>query len=297
VTARGGFIVIQIGEIEIRCVEELVIPTSVRWMLPGAPPDALERARSWLEPHFINERGHLLQSVHTFVVKTPEHTILVDTCAGNSKVRDTGGVSAFHMLDTPFLERLAEAGAAAEDVDFVVCTHFHSDHVGWNTRLAEGRWVPTFPNARYVFVEREWRHWEAEAARSEGVRTLVEDSIRPVLDAGLADLVEPDHRVSSAVWLEPSHGHTPGHVCVRIASHGADAVVTGDVMHSPIQCAYPDVKPALDQEEAPAREARRAFLERYADSGVLVLGTHFSLPAAGRIVRDGDAFRYEVVEP
>ncbi len=286
----------RIGDVVITRVEELVIPTSVRWLLPDAPPDARENARPWLEPHFINERGHLLQSVHTFVVRTPEHVILVDTGVGNQKVRDQGGVAGFHMLDTPFLEKLAEAGATPESVDYVLITHMHSDHVGWNTRLVDGAWVPTFPHARYIFVAREWAHWSGEAEQSEATRVLVDDSLRPVVDAGLADLVPPDHRVSGSVWLEPSHGHTPGHVCVRISSMGADAVVTGDVMHSPIQCACPEPASALDRDPQPAREARRAFLERYADSGVLVLGTHFSAPSAGYIARDGAAYRYDAVE-
>ena len=285
---------VRIGDVQVTRVEELVIPTSVRWLLPDAPADALDNARPWLEPHFINERGHLLQSVHTLVVRTPEHTMLIDTGVGNGKVRE-GGVPAFHMLDTPFLDNLAAAGAAPDDVNYVLCTHMHTDHVGWNTRLADGRWVPTFPNARYLFVDREWSYWSAEAERSAPTRTLVDDSLQPVVDAGLVDIVGPTHQVSEHVWLEPSHGHTPGHVCVSISSGGVEAVVSGDVMHSPIQCAYPHPRSALDRDEAPAREARRAFLARYADSGVMVFGTHFAAPSVGRIVRDGGAYRFEAI--
>lgn len=237
-----------------------------------------------------------MQSIHTFVVRTPKHIILVDTGFGNTKVRNQGGIPAFHMLDTLFLDRPAEVRVTPDDVDYAICTRLHTDHVGWNTRLINDEWVPTFTHARYILVESEWGHSLIQAERSEGVRATINDSVRPVIEAGLADLVSPDHQGSDAVPLEPSYSHTPGHVCIRIASQGVNAVISGDVTHSPTQCAHPDVRSMLDAQDVSARKARRAFLEHYADSGVLVLGTHFYAPSAGYIVNDGDAYRFEAID-
>ncbi len=284
---------ISIGDARVTLVEELVMPTSARWMLPDHPEpwNLLDRCRPWLEDHFLNERGHILQSMHSWVIEADGMTIVVDTAIGNDKDRAGGGFDGWHMRQGPFLEELTGAGAAPGDVDIVLNTHLHTDHVGWNTRWVDGAWVPTFPAARYQLVEREWRYW-SELPEPPGI---IEDSVRPVVDASQVDLVAADHRVSDSLWLEPSHGHTPGHVCVRISSRGQDAVILGDVIHSPIQCAAPHERPPLDSDPQPAREARLAFLERYADTRTVVLGTHFHQPATGLIKRDGGAYRYEVV--
>jgi len=199
------------------------------------------------------------------------------------------------MLRTRFLEDLRAAGVAPEAVDVVICTHLHVDHVGWNTRLADGRWVPTFPRARYLFARREWEHWTSE--EEDGTKRILADSVAPVLDAGLAELVEMDHRVSDGIWLEPTPGHTPGHVSVRLHADGADAVITGDLMHHPVQVAEPAWQSAFDTDPAQARATRRAFCARYADRPVDVLGTHFHHPTAGRIVSHRDAWRFVVGEP
>jgi glyoxylase-like metal-dependent hydrolase (beta-lactamase superfamily II) len=172
----------------------------------------------------------------------------------------------------------------------VLCTHMHADHVGWNTRLVAGGWVPTFERARYLFARREWEHACSEAG-GEGIDDVVGDSLRPIVDAGLADLVDSDHRITDEVWLESTPGHTPGHVSVRIVSEGREAVITGDVMHHPLQCCEPDLRMNLDLDSALATRTRRDFLARYADRDVLVLGTHFAPPTAGRFVRVGDRWR------
>jgi len=272
---------IYIGDVEITRVDELMLPTSIRWLLPDASRDAVEHTFDWLKPQFANEDGYLLQSIHTFVVRASGLTILVDTGVGNDKPRG-GAIPAFNMLNTPFLERLADAGVSPEDVDFVVCTHVHSDHVGWNAKLVDGQWVPTFPRARYLCARPEWEYWSSVEGE-EATEQLLLDSMYPIRGAGLLDVVEPDHRICDEVWLEPSHGHSPGHVSVRIESAGASAVMIGDVMHNPLQCAFP---------ELPAREARIEMLNRYADSGALVFGAHFAAPSAGYVSRDGEAFRF-----
>ena len=284
---------IRIGRLHVGAVVETAGPTRPTWLFPSATPEALARHRAWLVPHFLDGEGRLLQSVHAFVVKSPDLTVLVDTCIGNDK--DRGGRRPFHMLRTGFLDDLRAAGVAPESVDVVICTHLHVDHVGWNTRLDNGRWVPTFPRARYLFAQREWEHWTTEG--DDGARRIMADSVAPVLDAGLARLVEMDHRVSDEIWLEPTPGHTPGHVSVRLACGGAEAVITGDLMHHPVQVAEPDWQSAFDSDPAEAQRTRRAFCARYADRPVTVLGTHFHHPTAGRIVSRDDAWRFTVGEP
>jgi glyoxylase-like metal-dependent hydrolase (beta-lactamase superfamily II) len=281
-----------LGRLRVKVVVETAGPTRPTWLFPAATPDALGRHHAWLAPHFLDGEGRLLQSVHAFVVRTPDLIALVDTCIGNDK--DRGGRRPFHMLRTGFLDDLRAAGVAPEAVDVVICTHLHVDHVGWNTRLDSGRWVPTFPRARYLFARREWEHWTSEG--DEGTKRIMADSVAPVLDAGLARLVEMDHRVSGEIWLEPTPSHTPGHVSVRLASDGAEAVITGDLMHHPVQVAEPTWQSNFDTDPDTARETRRAFCARYADRPVTVLGTHFHHPTAGRIVTHGPTWRFAVGE-
>jgi glyoxylase-like metal-dependent hydrolase (beta-lactamase superfamily II) len=279
-----------LGRIHVSAVIERAGPTPPTWLLPDATPEAVEAHREWLAPHFLDAKGRFLMSIHAFVVRTPDVIVLVDTCVGNDK--DRGGRAPFHMMRTSFLDDLVAAGVSPDDVDVVICTHLHVDHVGWNTRLANGRWVPTFPRARHLFVRPEWEHWSTEGG--DDTKRILADSVQPILDAGLADLVDVTHRLSDEIWLEPTPGHTPGHVSVRLRSGDADAVITGDLMHHPVQMAEPDWCSGFDSDLPLARATRRAFCERYADGPVRVLGTHFSHPTAGRIVRHGATWRFRV---
>ena len=267
---------LDLGRLSVCAVVERAGPTRPTWLLPDAEPAAVERHRDWLAPHFLDDKGRFLQSIHTFVVRAGGLTVLVDTCVGNDK--DRGGRQPFHMMHTTFL-------------DVVLCTHLHVDHVGWNTRLHDGRWVPTFPRARYLFARREWEHWSSE--REVDTQRIMADSVQPVLDAGLATLVDGDYRLSDAVWLEPTPGHTPGHVAVRLRGTDGEAVITGDLMHHPIQMAEPDWCSHFDVDLDQARKTRRAFCERYAEQPVTVLGTHFHHPTAGHIVKHGATWRFE----
>jgi len=284
---------IELGRLSVHAVVERAGPTRPTWLLPDATPEAVEAHRSWLAPHFLDEKGRFLQSIHSFVVQAPGLTLLVDTCVGNDK--DRGGRQPFHMMHTAFLEDLAAAGFPPESIDIVLCTHLHVDHVGWNTRREGGRWVPTFPRARYLFAKREWEHWAAE--RDADTARIMADSVQPVLDAGLADLVAMDHRISGEIWLEPTPGHTPGHASVRLEDGDAAAVITGDLMHHPIQVAEPAWGSHFDTDVAEARKTRRAFCERYAGTDALVLGTHFHHPTAGRIVPHGETWRFSLAHP
>ena len=278
----------RIGDVVVSRLVELEQSGKLTWILPDATRENLLRD-AWLRPHFVNERGEALLSVHTFVVEAGGRCILVDTCIGNDKRLPIPGWS---QRRGPFLEELAAAGYPADLIDTVLCTHLHMDHVGWNTRLEDGRWQPTFRNARHLWSRREYEHWE-KAGGDENALVMAE-SIRPVYEAGLVDLVSDDHVVCDEVRLEPTPGHTPGHVSVHITSRGEEAVITGDLMHHPVQVAHPEWGSRADTDKAQAETTRLAFLRRYADRPVLVLGTHFAAPTGGRLVRDGDGYRLDV---
>lgn len=275
----------RVGDVVITRVVESESPIPPSFMFGDAELPVLGAA-PWLKPRYATPDGRLVTSIHAFVLDDGEQKIIVDTCVGNDKVRV---VPFWNRLQGPFLSQMAELGHPAEGIHRVLCTHMHVDHVGWNTRWVGGRWIPTFPNARYLFARTEWEHWSKEAP-SPG-EDIVGDSVRPIVEAGLADLVESEHRISSSVWLEPTPGHTPGHVSVRIRSNGEDAVITGDLMHHPLQIADPGARTTFDSDPEWAQRTREAFLARYTDAPVLVLGTHFATPSAGRIVMEGGARR------
>jgi glyoxylase-like metal-dependent hydrolase (beta-lactamase superfamily II) len=287
----------QVGRVRVTQVIELgPMPTSPKFFFKDPPPDLVAR-HGWLKPHFANDDGKLLASIHCFVVESAGRRIVVDTCVGNDKKRSS---PAWNALNGPFLQHLTDAGFAPESIDTVLCTHLHVDHVGWNTRWVGARWVPTFANARYLFARKEWEHWAAEARAREAAGhgggapdDVLGDSVRPILDAGLAELVDTDHRLTDEVGLEPTPGHTPGHVSVRIESAGQRAVITGDLMHHPIQCAEPDRLGNFDHDAEQARATRRYFLACCARDRTLVFGTHFAPPTAGHVVAADGAWRFD----
>jgi len=215
-------------------------------------------------------------------VRTPRHTVLIDTCIGNDKERR--GSPLWHMRHGTFLDDLAEAGVTSDQVDYVVCTHLHVDHVGWNTQLIDGRWVPTFPRATYVFPGEEWEYWRHEKD------LCIADSVLPVVEAGQAQLVNHDHVIDQWLRLEPSPGHTPGHVCVRVSASAGQAVLSGDLMHRTVQVAEPQWSSRFCYDAKRAATTRREFVDRHADTGVLILPTHF--PRPGYIVREGGGTRF-----
>jgi glyoxylase-like metal-dependent hydrolase (beta-lactamase superfamily II) len=269
-------------------VVEVELPTPGTFVLPDAVPENVATI-PWLVPNFATPDGILLMSIHALVVESQGRKILVDTCLGNDKKR---AIPDWSMRSGPFLKQLADAGHPRESIDTVVCTHLHVDHVGWNTMLVSGKWVPTFPQARYLIGRTEWDYWRSEPENPE--EPIMSDSVKPIIDAGLADLIEADHKLTSEVWLEPTHGHTPGHVSVRIASGGEDAVITGDMMHHPSQIAKPEWASSFDWNQEKGRETRRSAIARWSAGGYLVIGTHFASPTAGKIVRDGDTWRFAV---
>jgi glyoxylase-like metal-dependent hydrolase (beta-lactamase superfamily II) len=277
----------QIGDVTITRVIESEAAFDMSMLLPSATPENI-RKEEWLRPNFADPDGAAKLSIHAFGIETAGRKIIVDTCVGNDKRRD--GFPTMNMLHTSFVSDLANAGFARESVSLVLCTHLHLDHVGWNTMLEGDRWVPTFPNARYLIGRKEWEHWGA----NEKDDAVIADSVRPIFDARLVDLVETDYRITDEIWLEPTVGHTPGHVSVRISSQGQEAVISGDLMHHPIQLGHPEWKCTFDTDPEQGCKTRRDFMERYADKPVLVLGTHFATPTAGHIVKQGGAFRFRI---
>jgi glyoxylase-like metal-dependent hydrolase (beta-lactamase superfamily II) len=241
----------------------------------------------------MTDEGRLIMSVHALVIEIGDRRIVVDTCIGNDKQRN---IPAWTNLQTSFLEDLASAGYSRERIDTVLCTHLHTDHVGWNTMLVDGKWVPTFPNARYLLGREEWGYWDARDAQGDVNEGVIADSVRPVVDAGLVDLVEMNHRLCDEVWLEATPGHTPGHVSVRIESEGERALITGDFVHHPCQMARLDWASSADADREQARATRERVFAAEADEDVLVIGTHFATPTAGHIRRDGGAYRFDALD-
>ncbi|MEM7541375.1 MAG: MBL fold metallo-hydrolase [Pseudomonadota bacterium] len=278
----------QIGDVTVTRVVEMEVTGGTKFILPQATPEAIARM-TWLNPHFANDEGKLIMSIHALVIDTGAKRIIVDTCIGNDKKRN---IPSWHQLQGSFLEDLAEAGYPPESIDTVLCTHLHVDHVGWNTMLVDEVWVPTFSNADYLIAEDEWRYWDAHGDEDYG--PVLADSVLPVFDAGLAKLVAMDYKVCDEVWLEPTTGHTPGHVSIHIASQGQEALITGDFVHHPCQMARVDWPSTADFDADASTQTRRDTFSKYAEKPVLIIGTHFATPTAGYLKAAGDAYRLEV---
>jgi glyoxylase-like metal-dependent hydrolase (beta-lactamase superfamily II) len=277
----------KIGDVTVTRVVESVAPVPPNGLLPAATDDVIAQHLDWLRPDFVDDDGNLILSIHALCVESKGQKIIVDTCIGNDRV-----IPGYEMLSvkTPFLDWLADAGFARETVDTVICTHLHFDHVGWNTMLVDGEWVPTFPNARYVLCRDEWEHWSAESV--PGAALTLNEAVRPVVDAGLADLVPSDHKVTDSIRLELTPGHTPAHVAVHIESNGEHALITGDLAHHPVQWAEPSWYAQPDTDRAQSEATRRRLLDEYANTDTLVIGTHFTTPCAGYLVRDDRGVRF-----
>lgn len=279
-----------LGDVLIQRVVEAEGPfLPVREFLPGVTEEILAASREWMEPHALDPAtGRLVFCFQSYVVRTPHHTILVDSCIGNHKHLprwpDWNGKS-----DDRYLRGLAALNLSPGDIDLVVCTHLHVDHVGWNTRLENGRWVPTFPNARYLFAQEELAFW-TERLRHAPNPVLV-DSVLPVVAANRALLVGTDHVVDEYVRFLPAPGHTPSHLAVLVGRGGSDALLTGDAIHTPLQVQHPELSCSADVDPLVAAHTRRALLERLCDTDTLCCTAHFPSPTVGRVRRAGGGFR------
>ncbi len=273
-----------VGRMKISRVVEIESIGSTKFILPQASNDDV-RNIPWLMPDYATEEGRLKMAIQSWIVETPGRKIVIDTCVGNDKQNRM--LPAWNNLDRPYLQDLANAGAPADSIDMVICTHLHVDHVGWNTRLVGGKWVPTFTNARYVFGKREYEHWKSD--RTSSTRTQVfEDSVQPIVDAGLADLVASDTQLTEDITLIPTPGHSPDHMSILFKSDGHEALFVGDAAHHPIQMAHLDWSSTADSDQALSANTRRELFSRFADTPVLVFGGHFG---PGYLKRDGDAFK------
>ena len=287
----------QLGDIEISRVVESEGPfVDVFGFLPDAQKEVIEANRDWLMPRYIDpESMMIILNIQSYILRTPKHTILVDACVGNHK--DRPGRPMFHQLDTPYLADLEKAGVRPEEVDIVMCTHLHVDHVGWNTKLIDGRWVPTFPNAKYVFARKEHDFWEQRMKDgSEGpVPNVYDDSVLPVVEAGQAVLVDSDHELDHGITLEPAPGHTPGNIVLNMTSGGSDAVLTGDVIHHPLQLVRPEWSSRACEDRLQSAKTRRALIERYADTDTLIAPAHFASPTMGHICSRDAGFGFKLL--
>ncbi len=257
-------------------------------MLPTLSPEVLAENRAWMQAaKALDARDVLILCFQSYVVKTPHHTILIDSCIGNDKPRPTR--PSWNMkTDDAYMRALAAAGISVGDIDYVMCTHLHVDHVGWNTRLENGRWVPTFPKAKYVFGKTEFDYWIETNAKTP-VPPFV-DSVMPIVEAGRHEVVGDEHAIGDHVRILPTPGHTPGHSAFRFGRGKDDAVFAGDLMHSPLQALYPEMSPKFDVDPAAAGRTRRSFLERYCDTDTLCCTAHFPSPSVGKIRRKGNGF-------
>jgi glyoxylase-like metal-dependent hydrolase (beta-lactamase superfamily II) len=282
----------RIGDVALDRVPETDgLGFSPRGLFADYDEETFRRHMPWMEGrHYDPQARRLIMSVHSWVLRTERHTILVDTCGGNAKNRP--GFAGFHMQDYPWLDRLGAVGVRPEDVDFVLCTHLHVDHVGWNTHLVGGRWVPTFPNARYLASRAEFERWKPKGKPGEEDAVFV-DSVLPIHEAGLMQLVDGAHPIDDLMRIEPAPGHTPGSVVLRVESKSERAIFSGDIMHHPIQVYEPHWNSAFCEDQDMARKTRRRVLEACVETGALLLPAHFGRPHGGRIKRQGGAFSIE----
>jgi glyoxylase-like metal-dependent hydrolase (beta-lactamase superfamily II) len=276
-----------VGKVRITKIVELETTGSTRFILPLATNEEI-RKLPWLIPRFATEEGRLKMSIHSLVVETPSRRIVVDTGLGNDK--EGRSVPTWNNRNGPYLETMRQAGFAPDSIDTVLCTHLHVDHVGWNTKLVGGKWVPTFANARYVFGKTEFEHWRDHSDEPDNA-AVFNDSVKPIAEAGMADLVASDARLCEEITLIPTPGHSPGHMSVYIESDGEQALLAGDVAHHPCQMAQLDWSATVDTDPLQSAATRRELFARFADTPTLVIGGHFS---AGRIKCDGDAFKFIV---
>jgi len=283
-----------VGSLSIKRIWEMNDHTfNLRSFFPLSTDEAVLKHLDWMVPtHFNPHNGNIALSMHSWLIDTGSEKILVDTCVGNDKVRP--GRDQWTGLRTQFLERLTQTGVHPADIDYVLCTHLHADHVGWNTKLVDGSWIPTFPNAKYVFSQREYEFWTEQTSKGEGGPhlTAYQDSVLPVIAAGQGLIIDDGYQIGNCITLRSAPGHTPGHVAVWIDTPAGRAVLTGDIVHHPIQIYYPTwscigcLSPDL------ASATRFRVLEECAESGAVLVPAHFMAPHVGTVLHSGEAFAF-----
>jgi glyoxylase-like metal-dependent hydrolase (beta-lactamase superfamily II) len=259
---------------------------------PTLSKEAFEENLPWLQPTFIEPAtGRLVLCVQSFVIKTPHQNILVDTCVGNHKPRPARPFWNMMRSDR-FEKNLGAAGLTVNDIDYVMCTHLHVDHVGWNTRLENGRWVPTFPKAKYVMADRELAHWTQKEKDDPASVPWITDSVLPIIEAKRAQIVTSDFALNDSVKFIRTPGHTIDHCSVLVGRPGHDALITGDMIHSPIQGKYPELGMRADYDSPQAGQTRREVFDRFRDEPTIMCITHFPSPSTGRVRSWGDGYKF-----
>ena len=276
----GSTQLFEIGDIKVAKVVDTIESFSPKVLYVEKDRNSFDPHLDWLQPQFLDDAKGMLLSIHSFVLKTRHHTILIDTCVGNHKT--DSGFPQWNNREGNYLAELTAAGCRPEDVDFVFCTHMHVDHTGWNTQLKDGRWVPTFPNAKYLFNEREWNCWKDSSGEHD--RAVIEQNILPIIEAGQVQWVDNVWGIDDQVSLVPTPGHTPGHCSVSLRSGSESAFITGDMMIHPVQIAEPQWSQSADQDKALAVQTRSAFVDNHCDRDIMILGTHFNTPTGVYIV-------------
>ena len=278
----------RIGRVTVTKIVELEVTGGSRFILPQATYEEILPI-TWLQPHFADERGRLKMSIHALVVETPDRRIIVDTCLGNDK--ENRRIPTWNNLQGPFLADLAAAGSPRESIDTVLCTHLHVDHVGWNTMLVDGKWVPTFPQARYLMGRVEFAHWQGERGRDD-MAAVFADSVAPIHAAGLADLVETDHRICDKISLVPTIGHTPGHTSYVLSSGSGKVYIQSDVTNNPNPFATnPGWHAFFDLDADMSEKTRRRVYDMLVAEKLQVQGFHYPFPGLGNIVKDGAGYQ------
>lgn len=288
---------LKLNQVLIYQVLEQELPAiDFRTFFPALTDEVFNENRSWLEPHFLDPAtGKIILRIQSYVVQTAHHNVLIDTCIGNHKPRPRRPF--WNMLNSPDYEKnLASIGLSPVDIDFVMCTHLHIDHVGWNTRLENGRWVPTFPKATYIMSEREFLHWQDRYRQEPDMYPWIGDSVLPVVDAGRSKLVTSAYALNDLVQLIPTPGHTIDHFSVKVGERNQTAIVTGDMIHSPLQALYPELGIFVDFDSQQAEQSRQKLFERYCETDTLFCTAHFPVQSIGHIRRSGRAFRFVPVD-
>jgi glyoxylase-like metal-dependent hydrolase (beta-lactamase superfamily II) len=275
-----------------RIIEMEVGFTPALEFLPNLTKQVLDENRSWLHPAALDANDNLVLCFQSYVIKTGKHNILVDSCVGNDKER-TARPLWHKKKDDAFMKGLAAAGLTVNDIDFVLCTHLHVDHIGWNTRLENGRWVPTFPKARYIFSKKELDFWLEEAKKTD--LPQIDDSVVPIVEAKRCDVVTSDYALNDLITLIPTPGHTIDHYAVTLGRGGKDAVFTGDLIHTPLQALHPELSMRVDYDPAQGVASRTRFLETYCDTSTLCCFAHFPSPSKGYVKRWGNGFKCDYV--
>src|SRR3990170_3875213 len=279
-----------LGNVTIHRIVEQEAPLfNVTDFFPTLTKDMIDENRSWLEPKYFTG-GKVVLCIQSYIVKTPHHTIMVDSCVGNHKPRPARPF--WNMMNSDRYEKsLAAAGFGLGDIDYVMCTHLHVDHVGWNTRLENGRWVPTFPKAKYLFADRELEFWSQKEKGDPAKFPWITDSVLPIVAASRHEVVKSDHALNELVQLIPTPGHTIDHFSVHVGKPGQDAVITGDMIHSPIQARYPEVVHFVDYDGKQGVQSRRKVFDRFTDTPTLMCMAHFPSPSVGRMTRWDTGFK------